>query len=73
MPTLQFDVSDKSTKSSRRRTVALIIAWLCQISREENAYMMRIPDNLQGGPAYAAAQESIALLAIAIETLADVY
>ena len=64
---------DISTRPKRRRAVALIIDALGQIHYEEDAYMNRIPLNLQGGDAYDNADDSISYLTDAINALYEAY
>lgn len=64
---------DISTRPSRRKAVSRIVGVLTLIYSEEEAYLNRIPTNLQGGEAYAAAEESTELLAEAIGSLIDAY
>lgn len=64
---------DISTRPNRRKAVSRIIGVLSLICSEEEAYMYRIPLNLQGGDAYAAAEESTVMLTEAICALVDAY
>lgn len=64
---------DISTRPNRRKAVSRIVGALTLICSEEEAYMGRIPINLQGGEAYAAAEASAEMLAEAIESLTDAY
>jgi len=64
---------DLSTRAKRRMAVSRIVGTLSRIRDEEEAYAGRIPDNLQGGDASAAAEDSIDLLTDAIDALADAY
>jgi len=75
MPTFDsiFRAVDISTRPKRRRAVSFIITELSEIRKEEEAYMERIPINLQEGDAYAAADYSVELLTDAISTLMDAY
>ena len=75
MPTFDsiFGAVDISTRPKRRRAVSLIIDELSQIRNEENAYMERIPINLQESDAYADADYSVEQLNEAIDTLMDAY
>ena len=75
MPTLNsvFGALDISTRPKRRRAVDLIITELSHIRNAEEAYLERIPMNLQEGDAYAAADDSVDLLTDAIITLMDAY
>ena len=68
-----FDVVDISTRPKRRRAVSLIVTELTRIREAEEAYLNRIPENMEGGDAYAAADESIDLLIEAIDFLTDAY
>ncbi len=60
-----FGTMDISTRPKRRRAVSLIITQL--------DYLERIPQNMTGGDAYAAADESVDLLTDAIVYLMDAY
>ena len=75
MPTFDsvFGALDISTRPKRRRAVDLIITELSNIRNAEEAYLERIPMNLQEGDAYAAAGDSVDLLTDAIITLMDAY
>ena len=75
MPTFNsiFASVDISTRPKRRRAVSLIIDELSHIRNEENAYMERIPINLQESDAYADADYSVEQLNDAITTLMDAY
>ena len=64
---------DISTRPKRRRAVSMIVNALGQIHLEEDAYQNRIPFNLQGSKAYAAADDSISYLIDAICSLSDAY
>ena len=64
---------DLSSRPNRRKAVSRIIGVLAIICSEEEAYMGRIPLNLQCGDAYAAAEESCNMLAEAIGFLTDAY
>ena len=61
-----FGTLDISTRPKRRRAVSLIIKELGLIHLEEFAYLERIPENMQGGDAYAAADYSLDMLVEAI-------
>jgi len=75
MPTFEavFGAIDISTRPKRRQVVSLIISELSQICKVEEAYMERIPENMQEGDAYAAADDSVELLTDAIAILMDAY
>ena len=64
---------DISSRPNRRKAVSRIIGVLTIICSEEEAYIGRIPLNLQCGEAYAAAEESVDMLAEAIGYLNDAY
>jgi hypothetical protein len=68
-----FGAVDISTRPKRRHVVRLILAELSNIRAEEEAYLGRIPPNMDGGDAYTAADESIESLTDAIFTLEDAY
>jgi hypothetical protein len=62
-----------STRGHRRRAVGLLIARLEDICAAEEAYMDRIPENLQNGTAFIAAEEAIEALNCAIDTLNEAF
>ena len=68
-----FETLDISTRPKRRKAVALVIMALVRICSAEEAYLDRIPDNLQGGDACAAAEDSIDFISEAISNLVDAY
>ena len=68
-----FEVTDISTRPQRRRAVSLVIAELEKIRMAEEAYLNRIPLNLQGGEAALSADDSVSYLIDAICTLSDAY
>jgi len=72
-PSEASGILDLSTRPKRRQAVSLVIMWLIRICSEEEAYQKRIPTNLQGGDAYAAAEESIDSIGEAIAILVDAY
>ena len=64
---------DVSTRSKRRKATAFIIALLERIRAAEEAYMHRVPQNLQDGEAFANAEISVDFIVDAIATLGDAY
>jgi len=64
---------DISTRPSRRRAVSRIVHALGMIHSAEFDYLNRIPLNLHGGEAYAAADDSLDYLCEAIIFLDDAY
>jgi len=68
-----FDAVDISTRQKRRRAISNIIKMISRIHNAEFEYMERIPENLQGGDAYSAAEESLDMLNDAIDALSDAY
>jgi len=68
-----LDNLDISTRSKRRQAISLIVDAASRIHRAEYEYLERIPQNLHGGNAYAAADESVDMLAEAITILSDAY
>jgi len=68
-----FGSLDITARPKRRRAVSLIITELSRIRQAEEAYMERIPLNMQGGDAYAAADYSVDLLTDAIISLMEAY
>jgi len=68
-----FGSLDIAARPKRRRAVSLIITELSRIRQAEEDYMERIPMNMRGGDAYAAADYSVDLLTDAIISLMDAY
>ena len=66
-------LSDITTRPKRRRAVDVLIAELKMIRGAEEAYIHRIPKNLQSGDAYSAADNCIETLTDAIDILSDAY
>ena len=62
-----------STKRMRRAAVANTVQLLERIKSNEERCRDNIPENLQGGPAFDNAEQSISLLDEAIELLESVY
>jgi hypothetical protein len=71
--TTAIDGLDLSTRPKRRQALAHTITVLEYIRDREEAYQERIPFNMQGGEAYAAAADSVSILNDAIECLVDAY
>ena len=71
--TTAIDGLDLSTRPKRRQALAHIITALEYIRDEEEAYQERIPPNLQGSEAYAAAEDSVSIVSDAIVFLLDAY
>ena len=65
--------SNIDTRGKRRRQISLIVIQLEAIRNKENAYMEKIPDNLQSGQAYENAAQSVDALDQAIELLKESY
>jgi len=61
------------TRNRRRRQLNILIPQLENIRDKEEAYMLRIPENLQSGSAYEAAELTIDTLDQAIELLKEAY
>jgi len=68
-----FDTADLSSRAKRRKTTALVAGLLGRIRTAEEAYMMRMPENLQSSDAYDSADCSIGLLEEAIDAVNAVY
>ena len=64
---------DISTRPKRRRAIARIIGSLERIREFEEAYLERIPLNLQDSEIAAAADDSVSYLVDAICSLSDAY
>jgi len=61
------------TRAKRRYHISQIVIQLESIMRYEDAYMSRIPENLQAGPAYENAEMAIDTLEQAIDLLKETY
>lgn len=68
-----LDALDLSSKAKRRKATALASCLLERIRSAEEAYLHRIPLNLQGSDAYDSADCSIGLLDDAIDAVNSVY
>ena len=64
---------DCSTRGKRRKAVMLIIDIIERIRTSEEAYIERIPLNLQGSDAYGAAENSIIMIDEAIDVISSIY
>ena len=64
---------DVSSRSKRRKATALVIGLLELIRAAEEAYICRVPENLQAGDAFANAELSLDAIIDAIAGLADAY
>jgi hypothetical protein len=68
-----LDTADLSSRAKRRKTAALAAGFLSRIRSAEEAYMMRIPENLPSSDAYENADHSIGLLDEAIDAVNAAY
>lgn len=68
-----FNSLDLSSRGRRRKATALAAGLLHRIRAAEEAYLGRIPENLQNSHAYDNADCSIGLLEEAIDLLASAY
>ena len=68
-----FDAADLSSRAKRRKTAALVAGLLERIRAAEEAYMLRVPENLQSSGAYENAEHSIGLLDEAIDAVNAAY
>jgi len=68
-----LDAIDLSSRVKRRKAAALASGLLERIRAAEEAYMERIPVNLQASDAYDMADNSIGLLDEAIDLVGSVY
>ena len=66
-------LADLSSRGKRRKAATLAVALLEQIRDAEEAYLERIPDNLQGSDAYDSTDYCICLLGEAIDAVTAVY
>ena len=68
-----LDDVDLSSRAKRRKAAVLAARLLEHIRDAEEAYLVRIPENLQASVAFDNAEESIGLLADAIDAVYSVY
>jgi len=68
-----IDGLDLSSRQKRRNAAKLAACLVDRIHFEESRYMWRIPDNLKGGAAYDAAEETVDYLEDAIISLRSAY
>jgi hypothetical protein len=68
-----LDTVDLSSRAKRRKAAALVSAFLERIRSAEEAYMERIPENLQTCDAYDKADNAIGLLDEAIDLVDSAY
>ena len=70
-----YTAPDRSiaTRGDRRQEVRRIVSRLAEILEREERYRDAIPENLQSGAAYDAANESIDMLSQTIDLLHEAY
>ena len=64
---------DVSTRGKRRAALSHAIGLLEKIRKAEEVHIDRVPQNLQGSDAFAAAEDSLAIVSDAICFLEDAY
>lgn len=64
---------DLSTRRKRREATSFVVDIIFRIFREEENYMNRIPENLQSGDAFVAAEDTLASLDEAAAILTDAF
>jgi hypothetical protein len=62
-----------TTRKTRRKAAQRILSELNMLLGNEETYMDRIPDNLQGGIAYESALQTVDLLGQVIELLEEAF
>jgi hypothetical protein len=62
-----------ATRRERRSSLKNIVSMLVYVRDAEEAYKSRIPQNLEGGPAYQAAESAIDMLDEAISLLDEAF
>ena len=67
------DSLDVSTRGKRRNAVKIILLMLEKVRNAEDAYLERVPFNLQNGDAFAEAECSLDIVTDAIVFLSDAY
>jgi len=67
------ETASYDTRRKRRRCIGSIVSLLESIKQHEEAYLARIPDNLQSGQAYEDAELTIDSLDQAIDLLKEAY
>lgn len=64
---------DLSTRRKRREATSFVVDIIFRIFREEENYMNRIPENLQSGDAFVAAEDTLASLDETAAILTDAF
>jgi hypothetical protein len=65
--------AEKPSRGNRRKQVAGIIVKLEKIMADEESYLDRIPENLQGSVRAETAAHSVSMFAEAVDALSDAY
>jgi len=68
-----LDSADLSSRGKRRKAAVLAAGFLGRIRDAEEAYLMRVPDNLQSSDACLAAEGSVSFLEEAIDATSSAY
>lgn len=68
-----IDAIDVTSRRKRKAAVSIALHLLENVRIAEEAYLERIPLNLQGGDAYAVTEDVIDILTDSIITLMSVY
>lgn len=68
-----IDMIDVSTRRERRAAMGIAVDILGKIRLAEEGYRDRIPENMQSGEAYSAADETVEIIDIATEYLLDAF
>jgi len=64
---------DYSTRGKRRSALRIMTARIEALKDAEEEYKDRIPENLQGGERYEAAERDVSLMETALESLCEAY
>ena len=72
-PAVQAAAIRIATRKERRGSLKSIILALACVRDAEEAYLSRIPESLESGPAYEAAESAVAMIGEAISLLEEAF
>ena len=72
-PALRASTMQVATRRERRGSLKKIVSMLGHVRDAEEAYMFRIPQNLEGAPAHEAAESAVCMIDEAISLLEEAF